>query len=173
MIRVGKHFLVPWKRELESIVLHEKKRPNHCFCSYRCPHLRVSCVFYRGLKVRLFGPCGCMTLLQKMIASTENQLHTKSTHRSAMVLWSPCKLGTEDSINQTSASYSKTCYCFWSSCKPVPKDDRIHRKSTHRMLLCCNHIRRKLYALQISRRQLTPFFDKPAFSRFPQIFQPR
>jgi hypothetical protein len=27
--------------------------------------------------------------------------------------------------------------------------------------------------LQISRRQLIPIFDKPAFSRFSQLFQPR
>jgi hypothetical protein len=33
--------------------------------------------------------------------------------------------------------------------------------------------RTKIYAPQTSSRQLIPLFDKPAFSRFSQLFQPR
>jgi hypothetical protein len=54
LIWVGKRAIIPWKLTLESIELHENT-PIFACRSDICPYLRFSCVFYRGLKVRLFG----------------------------------------------------------------------------------------------------------------------
>ena len=52
MIRVGKRVIMQWKWTLETIVLHANTPIIAC-CAYRCPYLRFSCVFYRGLTSRL------------------------------------------------------------------------------------------------------------------------